>query len=224
MTQRLTIAIDGPAGAGKSTCARRLAARLGYRFLDTGAVYRAVTLAALRAGVDPDDAHRVAELARDARIVLEGEGPTGRVHLGGEDVSIEIRGPVVTALVPTVAAHEPVRTAVIPFQRDYAAGGGVVAEGRDMGSVVFPDADLKFYLDADESVRAARRAAERGETDVAKVQVEIGARDKTDKGRKTAPLVCPPDAERIDTTNLSLDVVVEMLLARVQARAEAPRN
>ena len=211
MRERLTIAIDGPAGAGKSTCARRLAERLGYRFLDTGAVYRAATLAALRAGIDPGDEARVAEIARLARIVLEGVGPEGKVLLDGEDVSREIRGPAVTNAVSTVAAHPSVRLAVVPFQRDFAAGGGVVAEGRDIGTVVFPDADVKFFLDADPVVRAARRAHERGDGDVARVEQEIRARDKMDTERKAAPLRAASDAVVVDTTGLTLDAVVDLL-------------
>jgi cytidylate kinase len=216
MRERLIIAIDGPAGAGKSTCARRLAERLGYRFLDSGAVYRTVTLAAQRAGLDLTDGAAVADLARRARIVLEGEGPTGRVLLDGEDVSGPIRGPGVTNAAPTVAAHAAVRDAVVPLQRDFAKQGGVVAEGRDIGTVVFPDADVKFFLEADARVRAARRAAERGESDVARVEDEIGARDRQDREREAAPLRRAADAVAVDTTDLSLDEVVDALERRVR--------
>jgi cytidylate kinase len=218
--QRLLIAIDGPAGAGKSTCARRLAERLGYRFLDTGALYRAVTLAALRAGIDPSDAAGVAAAASKARVVLEGTGGTagaaGRVLLDGEDVSSEIRGPAVTNAVSTVAAHPPVRAAILPHQRRFAEAGGVVAEGRDIGTVVFPDADVKFFLEADARVRAERRARERGEGDVDAVEREIRARDEQDSKRDASPLVAAPDAIRIDTTNLSVDAMVDVLERRVR--------
>ena len=218
----LIIAIDGPAGAGKSTCARRLAARLGYRFLDTGAIYRAVALAAARAGIDPGDAEGVAAVARRVRIILEqppGDGSTaGRVRLDGEDVSSEIRGSGVTGAVPTVAAHAPVRAAVIPFQRDFAATGGVVAEGRDIGTVVFPDADVKFFLDADPRARAGRRALERGETDVGRVEREILSRDVQDSTRAVAPLKAAADAVRIDTTHLTAEQVVDEMERRVRAR------
>lgn len=225
--ERLIIAIDGPAGAGKSTCARALAARLGYRFLDTGALYRAVALKALRAGVDPSDAERTAALARAARIELAGEGPAAEVRLDGEDVSDEIRGPGVTSAVPTVAALAPVRAAILPIQRGFARGGGVVAEGRDIGTVVFPDADLKFFLEADERVRAQRRAKERGEADVGRVAREIHARDEQDSTRAHAPLRAAPDAIRIDTTGLTVDEVVGELERHARRRerpgAEPPR-
>jgi cytidylate kinase len=220
MTQRdrLLVAIDGPAGAGKSTCARKLAERLRYRFLDTGALDRAVTLAALRAGLDPAAGEPVAEIARRARIDLVGEGPGGKVLLDGEDVSGEIRGPAVTNAVPTVAAHAAVRRAILPHQREFARDGGVVAEGRDIGTVVFPDALVKFFLDADERVRAERRATERGEADVARVEREIRTRDESDTRRAEAPLKAAPDAVRIDSTGLSIDEVVDRMEREVRAR------
>lgn len=221
MRPHLIIAIDGPAGAGKSTCAKALAARLGYRFLDTGALYRAVTLRALRAGADPADGERVAEHARQARIVVEGDGPEARVLLDGEDVSREIRGPGVTNAVPAVAAHAAVRREVLPLQREIARDGGVVAEGRDIGSVVFPDADLKVYLDADERTRAERRARERGEADVGQVEREIHARDAADSGREVAPLRLADGAVRIDTTGLTIDEVVDRLVRLVQSTGRA---
>ncbi len=216
MRLRFIIAIDGPAGAGKSTVARRLAARLGYRFLDTGALYRTVTLAALRAGLDPDDEERVAALAESVSVVLEPGDDGVRALLDGEDVSSEIRGSAVTTAVSTVAALPRVRAAMIPLQRAIAAERGVVAEGRDIGTVVFPDADVKFYLDADPAVRAGRRAAERGDADVQQVEAEIVARDRQDSGRAVAPLRAAEDAVRLDTTDLSIDDVVERLVAAVE--------
>jgi len=216
MRSRSVIAIDGPAGAGKSTVARRLAARLGYRFLDTGALYRAVTLAVLRAGIDPSDAGRVADLAGAAQIALDPRGTPPRVLLDGEDVSREIRGPAVTRAVSTVAANPAVRAAMVPFQRAFADEGGVVAEGRDIGTVVFPDAAMKFFLDADAAVRAARRALERGEADVASVEAEIRERDRKDTEREAAPLRAAPDAEVVDTTRLSAEEVVDLLERRVR--------
>ncbi|MCG3135868.1 MAG: Cytidylate kinase [Planctomycetes bacterium] len=218
------IAIDGPAGAGKSTCARLLAARLGYRFLDTGALYRAVTCRALWNGLDPSDEEAMAALAERVEITLVA-GPPMRVVLDGEDVTAPIRGPAVSNAVSTVAALPRVRTAMVRQQRAFAAaalrdGTGVVAEGRDIGTVVFPDADVKFFLDADPRVRAERRAKERGDGDVASVQREIEARDKMDTERDVAPLRAADDAVRIDSTGKSEADVLAELERAVAARAK----
>lgn len=217
------IAIDGPAGAGKSTCARLLAARLGYRFLDTGALYRAVTLRALREGLDPGDEEAMAALARKVDITLPAGPPDSvvpnRVVLDGEDVSAEVRGPAVSNAVSTVAALPNVRLAMVRLQRVFAAGGGVVAEGRDIGTVVFPDADVKFFLDADPHVRAERRATERGERDVASVERELNARDKMDTERDVAPLRAADDAVRVDSTSKSADEVLAEMARHVEAAA-----
>jgi len=218
---RSIVAIDGPAGAGKSTVARRLAERLGWRFLDTGALYRAVTLRALRAGVEPGDAEAMARMAREADIEIRVEGGAQKLFLDGEDVSAAVRGPDVSKSAPTVAAHAGVREAMVPRQRTFAAAGRVVAEGRDMGTVVFPDAGVKFYLDADPRVRAARRAAERGERDVSKVEAEQRERDTRDSTRDVAPLAVAPDAVRVDSTGLAVEEVVELMLRRVKDALEA---
>jgi cytidylate kinase len=219
---RSLVAIDGPAGAGKSTVARRVAQALGWRFLDTGALYRAVTLKALRAGLDLADEGAMGRLAETARIELREEGGVPKVFLDGEDVSAAIRGPDVSKSVPTVAALSGVRHAMVPRQREFAAQGGTVAEGRDMGTVVFPDAGVKFYLDADARVRAARRAAERGEKDVAKVEAEQGERDRSDSTRAEAPLRQAEDAVRIDSTGRSVDDVVAFILERTRAAGIVP--
>lgn len=215
MDTRPVIAIDGPAGAGKSTAARLLAEALGYRFLDSGALYRAVTLKALRRGLDPADEGRVASLAEGARIDLRYEEGRTAVELDGEDVSSEIRGPDVTTAVSTVAALPRVRQVMVRFQRAFAMGGGVVAEGRDIGTVVFPDADVKFYLDAAPEVRAARRAAEHGAEDVNEVEAELRARDHKDIRRAVAPLRPADDAVRLDTSELDVNQVVDLMVARV---------
>lgn len=213
---RSIVAIDGPAGAGKSTVARRLAARLGWRFLDTGALYRAVALKALRSGVAPADAEAMARLAETADIEIRVADGAQKVLLDGEDVSREIRSPEVSNSVPAVAAHARVREAMRPRQRAFAARGRVVAEGRDMGTVVFQDAGVKFYLDADPAVRAARRAAERGDADVSRVETEQRERDRQDSTRDVAPLRAAPDAIRVDATHLSVEEVVETLFAKVR--------
>ncbi len=219
MGRCLIIAIDGPAGAGKSTVARELARRLGYRLLDTGALYRAVTLAALRSGLDPSDEERVGALAEGLELRLDVEDGTLRVRLGRDDVTALIRGPDVSTAVSVVAALPRVRAAMVPRQRAFADGArGVVAEGRDIGTVVFPDADVKFYLDADPAERARRRASERGGQDVAEVAREIAERDRRDGTRSVSPLRPADDAVHVDTTGRTADEVVARLVERVRER------
>ncbi|MDX1510242.1 MAG: ribosome biogenesis GTPase Der [Nitriliruptorales bacterium] len=205
------IAIDGPAGSGKSTTARLVAERLGVPHLDTGAFYRAVTLACLRAGVDLEDGQACGAIASGLTITRQ----DGRTLLDGEDVEEEIRGPAVTGAVSTVAAHPSVRTALVPLQRAAASTHGGVVEGRDIGSVVLPDADLKVFLDADVEERARRRLAEQGGGDLAAMVADVEARDRADRERDMSPLVAAEDAWHLDTTGLDPDEVVDAIVARV---------
>jgi cytidylate kinase len=206
MTERTVIAIDGPAGSGKSTVARRVAARLGFRYLDTGAMYRVVALLALRKGVAVSDEGALADLAQGASIRLEGD----RVFLGDEDVSGEIRGREVTETVSQVATVSGVRRSVVERQRAVWSGEALVVEGRDIGSVVFPDATLKVYLTASPRARARRRAGESGRP-VREVLAEILARDARDEGRKDSPLCRAEGALFLDTTGMTIDAVVTRL-------------
>ena len=209
------IAIDGPAGAGKSTLADSLAARLKLDRLDTGAMYRAVAFAALRDGVDPSDADAVAEVARRVRIDV---GPV--VWVDGVDATKELRGPQVTSVVSTVAAHPQVRRQLVHRQRDWVEehGGGVV-EGRDIATVVFPDADLKIYVTASASERARRRAQEAEaiahDHDPVAVAADLARRDELDSTRQSSPLAVADGAVVVDTTDRSVEEIVEEVLARL---------
>ena len=210
----MIIAIDGPAASGKSTAARRLAERLDLTFLDTGAMYRAVTLVALRRGVAPSDAPGCEAVAREAALGFDEDG---RILIGGEPGEPDIRGPEVTRNVSEVAAHPGVRRALVALQREVAraasdAGGGVVAEGRDTTSVVFPDADLKVFLVASPRVRARRRAAEEGAPErAAEYEADLERRDRFDSSREDSPLTEVEGALRLVTDELTPDQVVERL-------------
>jgi cytidylate kinase len=210
------ITIDGPAGAGKSTAARELARRLGYRLLDTGAMYRALAWAVQEAGIPAEDGPALRALLGRTTVELIDD----RVLVNGRDVTGEIRTPAVGELTSLLTMLRPVRDKLTPVQRALAARGGVVLEGRDTGSVVCPDAEVKFYLDADLDARARRRQeelAERGERlDLAAVREDVARRDRQDMGRPIAPLVRPADAVVVDTTGLGEDVVVERLLEAVE--------
>jgi CMP/dCMP kinase len=208
------IAIDGPAGSGKSTVARRLADRLGLDYLDTGAMYRAVTFAALRRGIDPADTGPVADLAR----VVDLDVATDHVRVDGVDATIEIRGPEVSRAVSLVAANPEVRAELVRRQREWAierAGG--VLEGRDIGTVVFPDAVLKVYLDARPEVRAERRAAEVSDLDYETVAADMARRDALDQGRQADPLRLADDAIMLDTSDMTIDEIVAELARRIDA-------
>lgn len=202
----MVIAIDGPAGAGKSTVARALAERLGFTYLDSGAMYRAVALAALRAAADPDDAERVERIARETAIEL---GP-GSVRLDGGDVTAEIRAPEVTAAASRVSVHQGVREAMVDRQRALVADGGWVAEGRDIGTVVCPESPLKVFLTASEDERARRRAAEIGRP-VEEVLEAQRDRDGRDIGREHGALRAAADAVEVETTGLGVEQVVERI-------------
>lgn len=220
--KRLVVAIDGPAGAGKSTAARRLAARLGYAFLDTGAIYRAVALVARRRGIDWGDAPALAALAERLDLVFVPQGEVNRVMVDGQDVTAEIRAPEISEGASRVSAHPPVRAALLDLQRRLAAGGGVVAEGRDVGTVVFPQAEAKFFLTASPSERAGRRARELAAAgrpvDAARVLEEMRIRDERDSTRAVAPLRKADDAIEIDSDRLAPDEVVERMVEVIQAR------
>ena len=203
------IAIDGPAGAGKSTVGRALAKHLGLEYLDTGAMYRAVAFAALRRGIPVTDDERVAELARGLELTVSEAG----VVVDGVDATAEIRSREVTEAVSAVAANTPVREELRARQRRWAAerGGGVI-EGRDIATVVFPDATLKLYVTASPRVRAERRVAEIG-GDVDEVEVSIAERDRRDMGRVDGPLRPADGSVTVDTTGLTVDEVVDQLVA-----------
>jgi cytidylate kinase len=217
----MIIAIDGPAGSGKSTVARGLARRLGVTYLDSGALYRAVTLAALERGLDLDDGAALGRLAEGLDIYLrEREHDNVRVLLDGRDVSEEIRTPAVTGASSTVAAHQELRRALLRKQRELISSGDWVVEGRDIGTVVAPDAAIKVFLTADPAERARRRAAElrrRGiEADADDVHRAIEQRDRLDSTRSAAPLRRADDAVEIDTTGLDAEQVIERVAALAQ--------
>ncbi|MHC5055486.1 MAG: (d)CMP kinase [Planctomycetota bacterium] len=221
------VSIDGPAGAGKSTVGRELARRLGWVYIDTGAMYRAVTLKAVREGVDLEEAagerdEALARVAREARIGLR-EGPEGqRVALDGEDVTDEIRSPELTRLVRFVARCGAAREEMVKKQRALAEAGGIVMEGRDIGTVVLPEAAVKFYLDARAQERARRRAADLERTgvevDPARIEEEIASRDRSDRERADGPLRVADDAEVVDTTGMTFEQVVDRLEALTRER------
>ena len=209
------IAIDGPAGSGKSTVAKALAARVGLPYLDTGAMYRSVTFAAMRRGVDPDEVGPVAHLAREFDLEMDEDGT---VRVDGADATIEIRGPEVTRAVSVVAANPGVREEMRRRQRQWAADhGGGVMEGRDIGTVVFPEAVLKVYLDAHPEVRAARRSKEVTDLDYEVVAADLARRDALDQGREDSPLREATDAYVVDTSDLGIDEIVDTILARLDA-------
>jgi cytidylate kinase len=218
------VAVDGPSGSGKSTVSRRLAQALGTRYLDTGAMYRAVTLAVLEAGVDPLAADTVTKIALECVLTIGTDPSDPHIALDGIAVDGPIRGPEVTAAVSVVSAVPAVRQYLVAQQREIIAatrrGKGIVVEGRDIGAVVAPDAILKVYLTASATERARRRSAERA-TDLDSTAVDLARRDRLDSTRAVDPLAQAPDAVAIDSTGMDIDEVVARLVAMVQERTHA---
>lgn len=215
MDKRITIAIDGPSGAGKSTIARRLASKLGFLYVDTGAMYRAVALWAVRLGVSTSDNHRLEQLAKECRIEFVPGEPT--LLLNDEDVTEAIRTPEIGEAASKVSQIPAVRRTLVARQRDMGFEASVVMEGRDIGSVVFPEADVKIFLDADPGTRVSRRARELN-LPAGAVSPQMEERDRRDRTRAEAPLVQAPDAVYFDTTGLSIDEVEAALLKIIRAR------
>lgn len=215
LDKRITIAIDGPAAAGKSTLARRIAGKLGFLYIDTGAMYRAVALWAVRLGVSTSDMHRLEQLAAECRIEFEPGENT--VLLNGEDVTDAIRDPGIGEAASKVSQVPAVRRALVARQREIGSEASVVMEGRDIGTIVFPEADVKIFLDAQPGTRARRRAREL-ELPADTVSAEMQERDRRDRSRAEAPLVQAPDAVYVDTTGLSIDEVEAALLKIVRDR------
>ena len=217
--KRVVIAIDGPAGAGKSTLAKRVAAKLGYVYINSGAMYRAIALWALRIGTEMSDMHRLGQLANEATLELTADG---RTILNGEDVSEAIREPRVSNAASKVSVVPEVRRALLAVQRAMAEKTSVVMEGRDIGSVVFPGAEVKIFLDAEPGVRAHRRTAEFQQSGQvaqrSEIEADILLRDRRDRERKEAPLLQAPDAQLVDTTGLDIEEVEEIVLKIVRAK------
>jgi cytidylate kinase len=222
MSTPLVIAIDGPAGAGKSTVAQKVAARLGLTYVDSGATYRAMALKVLQSGIAPGDARSVAKLVAQTNIHIAMDGLQFRVFVDGQDVTDKIRSPEVTLASAKVSRLPEVRTKLVAVQRGCAVGRGVVMEGRDIGTVVFPNASLKVFLQADPVERARRRLKQDSKTGrsatLEQTAEEIALRDQLDAERKISPLVAAPDAVTIDSTGLAAEQVVEQILDLVEKK------
>ena len=217
----MIIAIDGPAGSGKSTTARALAHALGWSYIDTGAMYRAVALAANEQAVSPDDGARLGEIAGQLPLRFSHQGE--RIHIGERDVSSEIRTPEIGALTSRISAHSELREIVVALQRQLARDGeqecgGAVLEGRDIQTVVFPDAEIKIFLSADAYTRATRRGAE-WNGDIAAAVRDIEERDRRDSGRANSPLRAAPDAIHLSTDGLSTDEIVAKIVDAVRSNS-----
>jgi cytidylate kinase len=218
LSNNVVVAVDGTSGSGKSSTCRGVAGRLGLRYLDTGAMFRAMTWYLLRAGVDVHDPESVAAHAA-APMIESGTDPVEpTIAVDGHDVAVAIRQDDVTAAVSPVSTVPAVRARLLDLQRQVIGAGGIVVEGRDIGSVVWPEAEVKIFLTADPSARASRRAAEQGGSDVAATEQALLNRDRIDSGRDTAPLTMAEDAHHIDTTPYTLDEVIDQIVALVKAR------
>jgi cytidylate kinase len=219
---RLIVAIDGPAGVGKSTVARLLASRLGYLYLDTGALYRALAWAVIESGRDPVDAAAVAALLPTLSLQMQFHQGTATVEVNGKDVTGALRTPAVSAAASVVSAIPAVRAWLLPIQRQIGKAGAVVAEGRDIGTNVFPSADVKFFLEADPTVRAQRRhrefVAAGHSRALEETSADLAGRDTRDRSRSIAPLAPAEDAQFIDTSNLSATDVVDQMMAVIATR------
>ena len=215
------MAMDGPSGSGKSSTSRGVASRLGLRYLDTGAMFRAVTWWMLRHGVDVEDAEAVAAHAQEPVLVSGTDPAAPTITVDGVDVAGPIRSPEVTAAVSAVSAVPEVRARLLRDQREIIGDGGIVVEGRDIGTVVAPDAAVKVYLTADPEARAARRTAELSGVDVTATREDLLRRDRYDSGRATAPLAMADGAHHIDTTPFTLDEVIEQVVALVEQAARS---
>ena len=214
---RLVIAVDGTSGSGKSSTSRGVAARLGLRYLDTGAMFRAMTWWLLRQGVDVTDGDAVAARCLEPDIHSGTDPADPAIAVDGVDVAVAIRSPEVNAAVSHVSVVPAVRTRLLHLQREVIGDGGIVVEGRDIGSVVWPEAQVKVYLTADPEARASRRAAEAGSADLSGTRESLLSRDRIDSGRATAPLMLADGAVHIDTTGHSLDEVIEQVVALAEA-------
>lgn len=216
--QTVVVAVDGTSGSGKSSTCRAVADRLGLRYLDTGAQYRAITWWMLTNGVDVHDAGAVAAAAGTA-VLESGTDPLNpTITVDGTDVAVQIRSDEVNGAVSPVSTVPEVRSRLVALQREIIGAGGIVVEGRDIGSVVWPDAEVKIYLTADPNARAVRRALEAGGADVAATQESLLARDKIDSGRAVAPLTMADGALQVDSTHLTLDEVVDLVVGLVTER------
>ncbi len=218
----LKIAVDGPAASGKGTAARALAKALGYTYVDTGTLYRTLALLALERSIDLDDEDAILSLAHDFSPDMSWEGDEIRVTVGNRDVTALIRTESMGSAASKIAAHQGVRLALLGSQRRMAAGGGVVMDGRDIGSVVLPDADLKVYLDASTESRAHRRELEMRKVgitrSIAEIRKDMESRDRMDRERKVAPLIRLPEAVYIDSTDLTPEQVVQAIIVEARAR------
>lgn len=224
MLKKLVITIDGPAGAGKTTVSRKLAGRLLYTYVDTGALYRGIAVAAKRAGVGAEDDSGLADLCHGLALRFSGASHEARLLLNDEDITPLIRTPEITMLASAVSARPVVRAHLLNLQRRLGTDGGVVFEGRDMGTVVFPRADVKFFLDASLEERARRRYSElpvASNQDIDQVKQDMKRRDANDSSREIAPLQPAEDAVLIDSTILGIDGVVDKMLSVIQARFSA---